>query len=152
MAITINKGAVTSGENISFWIRSVKPVEYQSLKENRKTDVLIGSGETRRTTAAHIKAALDERYYDIENVFGVKGSRIAAERHTAAIEWIGSTVKNENIYIDTGDSRNGMTHTTIAGMLMKKLLTARVMVHVFQKEGVVINSPAVSNLERINIS
>jgi glycine/D-amino acid oxidase-like deaminating enzyme/nitrite reductase/ring-hydroxylating ferredoxin subunit len=128
MAITVNYGAVTSGENISYWVNSVKPLEYQSLKENRQTDILIvggglagittaycllkagrkvilvedgliASGETGRTTA-HITAALDDRYYDIENVFGVEGSRIAAESHTAAIEWIASTVKNENIDCD----------------------------------------------------
>lgn len=128
MAINVNKGAVTSGENISYWIDSVKPVEYQTLKENRDTDVLIiggglagistaynllkagrkvilvedgliGSGETGRTTA-HLTAALDDRYYDIENVFGADGSRTAAESHTAAIDWIASTVKNENIDCD----------------------------------------------------
>ena len=128
MPVSINKGAVTSGENISYWIDSLKPVEYKPLKENKKTDVLIiggglaglttaycllkegrrivliedgliGSGETGRTTA-HLTAALDDRYYDIESVFGVDGSRIAAESHTAAIEWIASTVKNENIDCD----------------------------------------------------
>jgi glycine/D-amino acid oxidase-like deaminating enzyme/nitrite reductase/ring-hydroxylating ferredoxin subunit len=128
MAVTINKGVLTSGENISYWLDSVKPIEYKPLKENRNTDVLIvggglagitiaycllkagkkiilledgliGSGETGRTTA-HLTTALDDRYYDIENVFGVEGSRIAAESHTAAIEWIASTVKNENINCD----------------------------------------------------
>jgi glycine/D-amino acid oxidase-like deaminating enzyme/nitrite reductase/ring-hydroxylating ferredoxin subunit len=128
MPVSINKGAVTSGENVSYWIDSLKPVEYKPLKENKKTEVLIiggglaglttaycllkegkkiiliedgliGSGETGRTTA-HLTAALDDRYYDIESVFGVDGSRIAAESHTAAIEWIASTVKNENIDCD----------------------------------------------------
>jgi glycine/D-amino acid oxidase-like deaminating enzyme/nitrite reductase/ring-hydroxylating ferredoxin subunit len=128
MPIAVNKGAVTSGENISYWIDSVKPIEYKSLKESRKTDVLIvgggmagittaycllkagkkvilledgliGSGETGRTTA-HLTAALDDRYYDIEHVFGVEGSRIAAESHTAAIDWIAATVKSENIDCD----------------------------------------------------
>lgn len=125
MGIAVNKGAVTSGENVSYWIDSVKPAEYKSLSEDKKTDVLvvggglagvttaycllkagkkvvlvedglIASGETGRTTA-HITAALDDRYYDIENVFGAEGSRIAAESHTSAIEWIASTVKHENI-------------------------------------------------------
>ena len=128
MAITVNKGALTSGENISYWIDSVKPIEYKSLKEDKTTDVLIvggglagittaycllkagrkiilvedgliGSGESGRTTA-HITAALDDRYYDIESVFGTDGSRIAAESHSAAIEWISSTVNNENIDCD----------------------------------------------------
>lgn len=128
MAITTNKGVVTSGENISYWIDSVRPLEYQTLKQDKKTDVLIvggglagittaycllkagkkiilledgliASGESGRTTA-HLTTALDDRYYDIENVFGEEGSRIAAESHTAAIEWIASTVANENIDCD----------------------------------------------------
>ena len=128
MAITDNRGSVTSGENISFWIDSVKPLEYSQLKEDKKTDVLIiggglagittaycllkagkkivlvedgliGSGESGRTTA-HVTAALDDRYYDIENIFGEEGSRIAAESHTAAIDWVESTIKNENIDCD----------------------------------------------------
>jgi len=128
MAITENRGSVTSGENISYWIDSVKPVEYTQLKEDKNTDVLIiggglagittaycllkagkkiilvedgliGSGETGRTTA-HLTAALDDRYYDIENIFGEEGSRIAAESHTAAIDWIESTIRNENIECD----------------------------------------------------
>jgi glycine/D-amino acid oxidase-like deaminating enzyme/nitrite reductase/ring-hydroxylating ferredoxin subunit len=128
MGIAVNKGAVTSGENISYWIDSVKPVEYKSLSESKKTEILIvggglagistaycllkagrkiiliedgliPSGETGRTTA-HLTAALDDRYYDIENVFGIESSRMAAESHTAAIDWIASTVTNESIDCD----------------------------------------------------
>jgi glycine/D-amino acid oxidase-like deaminating enzyme/nitrite reductase/ring-hydroxylating ferredoxin subunit len=124
MNIRENKGVVSSGENISFWINSVKPFEFSTLKKDAKTDVLvvggglagistaycllkagkkvilvedglIGSGETGRTTA-HLTAALDDRYYEIENIFGEDGSRIAAESHTAAIDFIENAVKNEN--------------------------------------------------------
>lgn len=128
MALRENKGAVSSGENISYWIDSVGPIAYSPLKEQKKTDVLIiggglaglstayaltkagkkivlvedgliGSGESGRTTA-HLTAALDDRYYEIESVFGEDGSRIAAESHTAAIDWIESVIKNENIDCD----------------------------------------------------
>ncbi|HUQ67282.1 MAG TPA: FAD-dependent oxidoreductase [Flavitalea sp.] len=126
--VNVNNGTITSGEHISFWIQSLSPVAFPELNENRKTDVLIiggglagitsaycllkagkkvilvedgliGSGESGRTTA-HITAALDDRYYEIEKVFGADGSRLAAESHTAAIDFIEATIKNENIDCD----------------------------------------------------
>jgi glycine/D-amino acid oxidase-like deaminating enzyme/nitrite reductase/ring-hydroxylating ferredoxin subunit len=118
-------GALTSGENLSYWVDSTKPIEYDTLKEDISTDVLvigggiaglstaynvvraglkvvvvedglIGSGESGRTTA-HITHALDDRYFDIEKVFGEEGSRKAAASHTAAIDWIENTINAENI-------------------------------------------------------
>ncbi len=120
-----NKGVVTSGKTISYWIDSVHPLEFQSLKQEVTTDVLIigggiagltaaycllksgrhvivvddgliASGESGRTTA-HLTCALDDRYYELESVFGEESSRLAAESHMAAIDWIESTVAGENI-------------------------------------------------------
>jgi glycine/D-amino acid oxidase-like deaminating enzyme/nitrite reductase/ring-hydroxylating ferredoxin subunit len=122
------KGFVTSGETISYWIDSVKPLEFETLEKNINTDVLIigagiaglttayqlskagrkitlvedgliGSGETGRTTA-HLTCALDDRYYEIEKAFGEDGARKAAESHMAAINWIEKTVQQENIDCD----------------------------------------------------
>src|SRR5688500_17629827 len=122
------KGFITSGENISYWIDSVKPFEFETLDQNIDTDVLIigggiaglttaycllkagrkitlvedgliGSGETGRTTA-HLTCALDDRYYEIEKAFGEEGSRIAAQSHMAAINWIEKTIKEEKIECD----------------------------------------------------
>jgi glycine/D-amino acid oxidase-like deaminating enzyme/nitrite reductase/ring-hydroxylating ferredoxin subunit len=119
------KGILTSGENISFWIDSVKPLEFETLNKSIDTDILIiggglaglttaycllkagrkitlvedgviGSGESGRTTA-HLTCALDDRYYEIEKTFGEEGSKIAAESHAAAIDWIERTVNEENI-------------------------------------------------------
>jgi glycine/D-amino acid oxidase-like deaminating enzyme/nitrite reductase/ring-hydroxylating ferredoxin subunit len=121
-------GFITSGEDISYWIDSVKPIEFETLKQDLDTDVLIvgggiaglttayqllkagrkvtlvedgliGSGETGRTTA-HLTCALDDRYYLIEKAFGEDGSRKAAESHMAAIDWIESTVRLEGIDCD----------------------------------------------------
>jgi Rieske Fe-S protein len=39
-----------------------------------------------------------------------------------AVAFIGKNPGNKNIYIATGDSGNGMTHGTIAGMLMTDLI------------------------------
>src|ERR1044072_8359691 len=45
----------------------------------------IGGGMTARTTA-HLTNALDDRFYELERLFGEEGSRLAAQSHTAAIE------------------------------------------------------------------
>ncbi|MFN2457195.1 MAG: NAD(P)/FAD-dependent oxidoreductase, partial [Chitinophagaceae bacterium] len=99
---TVNKSSaiLTSGENISYWIDTVKPLEFEMLKSSFDADVLIvgggiaglttaycllkagrqvvliedgfiGSGESGRTTA-HLTCALDDRYYEIEKAFGIE--------------------------------------------------------------------------------
>ena len=121
-------GVITSGENISYWIDSIKPAEFETLNENIQTDILvigggiaglttaycllkagrkvvlvedglIGSGESGRTTA-HLTCALDDRYYEIEKAFGKKGSKKAAASHMAAIDWIENTITEKGINCD----------------------------------------------------
>ncbi|RZJ83828.1 MAG: FAD-dependent oxidoreductase [Chryseobacterium sp.] len=121
----LNSGAITSGDNVSFWIDSAsilaceKPdrdietevlvigggiaglsTAYNLLKKGKKVvvveDGFIASGETGRTTA-HLTSALDDRYYYIENVLGEKAAQLAAESHTAAIDEIEKNVTNLNI-------------------------------------------------------
>jgi glycine/D-amino acid oxidase-like deaminating enzyme/nitrite reductase/ring-hydroxylating ferredoxin subunit len=58
----------------------------------------IGSGETGRTTA-HI-AVPDDRYWAIEEAYGVDVSRGVAESFAAAADTIESIVRNENIQCD----------------------------------------------------
>ncbi len=118
-------GIITSGENISYWLESAKPLRFQPLNQSIKTDCLVigggiaglttaycllkagrqvvlvedglvGSGETGRTTA-HLTAALDDRYYEIEKTFGEENGRLAAQSHTAAIDFIEKTVVEEQI-------------------------------------------------------
>ena len=120
-----DKGEITSGETIPYWIDTVKPLEFETLnksidadiliigggiaglttaycllKEGRKIvlveDGLVGSGESGRTTA-HLTCALDDRYYAIEKTFGEEGSRKAAESHTAAIDRIEKIIRDEGI-------------------------------------------------------
>jgi glycine/D-amino acid oxidase-like deaminating enzyme len=116
----------TSGQTVSSWFLDVThPLKFEKLSQNISVDVAIvgggiagittayllsnsgksvaliedgyiGSGETGRTTA-HITHALDDRYYNIEKKHGPKSARIAAESHTAAIDFIESTVMKEGI-------------------------------------------------------
>jgi glycine/D-amino acid oxidase-like deaminating enzyme/nitrite reductase/ring-hydroxylating ferredoxin subunit len=116
---------LTSGKNISYWTDSANDSTKNPLKENLETDVVIvggglaglsvaycltqsgkkvvlvedgyiGSGETGRTTA-HLVTALDDRYYHFEKVFGDENTKLIAESHQVAIDFVESTVKKENI-------------------------------------------------------
>jgi len=88
----------TAGKHISFWMESVEPLHFASLKKDVKADVVIigagiaglsvayrlcqlnkkvividdgamGGGETGHTSA-HFVNALDNRYYKLEKMFG----------------------------------------------------------------------------------
>ncbi|MCO6149442.1 FAD-dependent oxidoreductase [Flavobacterium sp. NRK1] len=116
---------ITSGYHHSYWNDSTAPLEYNTLDSDTIADVLIvgggiaglttayclsksgrrvilledgylGSGETGRTTA-QITYALDDRYYDLERFFGEEKSKLAAQSHKQAIEWINSVVTIEDI-------------------------------------------------------
>src|SRR5687768_15055613 len=76
---------------------------YLLAREGRSVVVLddgpIGGGETGRTTA-HLSNAFDDRYYEVERLFGQRGSRLIAESHTAAIDRIEEIARDEEIDCD----------------------------------------------------
>ena len=59
----------------------------------------VGGGETGRTTA-HLANALDDRYVNLERLHGQDGARLAAASHTAAIDVIETTIREEAIACD----------------------------------------------------
>src|SRR5437762_10247773 len=73
---------------------------YLLAKEGQAVVVLddgsIGGGMTARTTA-HLTNALDDRFYELERLFGEEGSRQAAKSHTAAIDKVEEIVRQEKI-------------------------------------------------------
>jgi glycine/D-amino acid oxidase-like deaminating enzyme/nitrite reductase/ring-hydroxylating ferredoxin subunit len=119
----------TSGINLSSWFsNNTTSVKFEKLNKNISVDVVIvgggiaglstayilsktgklvaviddgyvGSGETGHTTA-HITQALDDRYFNLEKMFGNEGARLAAESHTAAISFIETIVFEEKIECD----------------------------------------------------
>ncbi|MCW3084514.1 MAG: puuB 1 [Bacteroidetes bacterium] len=121
-----DKSAVTAGSHVSYWTDSLEqPISFSPLTQNDGAQVVIvgggiaglsvayclsqlnikvvvvedgyiGSGETGRTTA-HLVNALDDRYYNIEKIFGKNEAKLIAESHTKAIDFIEQTVKKENI-------------------------------------------------------
>jgi glycine/D-amino acid oxidase-like deaminating enzyme/nitrite reductase/ring-hydroxylating ferredoxin subunit len=62
-------------------------------------DGAIGSGQTGMTTA-HLVNALDDRFFELERLHGERGSRLAAESHSAAVDRIESIVARERIDCD----------------------------------------------------
>src|SRR5690348_16073683 len=62
-------------------------------------DGAIGSGMTAVTTA-HLVNALDDRFFELERLHGERGSRLAAESHSSAIDQIESIVSRERIACD----------------------------------------------------
>ncbi|MCE3280611.1 MAG: puuB 1 [Bacteroidetes bacterium] len=119
---------VTSGKHMSFWIDSVLPLSFSPLKENINTDVVIvgggiagisiaycleqagkkvivvedgniGSGETGRTSA-HLVCALDDRYYELQRIYGSEQTKHIADSHKQAIDLIERICKKENIKCD----------------------------------------------------
>ena len=73
---------------------------YLLAKEGKLVVVLddgpIGGGQTGRTTA-HLTNALDDRFYELERLFGEEGSRLAAQSHTAAIDRVEEIIQNEKL-------------------------------------------------------
>ncbi len=118
----------TSGANSSAWISGLQPLAYNRLALNKDVDVVIvgggmagvsiayclgkagkkvalvedgfiGSGETGRTTA-HLVTALDDRYYELERMFGDEPAALIAQSHKQAIDFIERTVAEEKIRCD----------------------------------------------------
>ncbi len=73
---------------------------YLLAREGKAVIVLddgpIGGGMTARTTA-HLTNALDDRFFELERLFGEEGSRLAAQSHTAAIDRVEAIVRDEKI-------------------------------------------------------
>ena len=120
---------ITSGKNISFWTDSfTPPLIYVKPDKNYNTDVVIvgggiagitiaycllksgkkivlvedgqiGSGETGRTTA-HLVNALDDRYYDLERIYGEEATKLIAKSHSDAIDFVEQIITEENIACD----------------------------------------------------
>ena len=117
-----------AGANLSFWEATAEEPALHPLRENSGCDVCIvgagiagmsiayelsrrghevivlddgaiGRGMTGRTTA-HLVNALDDRYYDLEKYHGEDGARMAAQSHSAAIDWIETVAQRESIDCD----------------------------------------------------
>jgi glycine/D-amino acid oxidase-like deaminating enzyme/nitrite reductase/ring-hydroxylating ferredoxin subunit len=115
-----------------FW-DTADPYHYVRLQMlSEKHDVLIVGGEDHKTGQAHDTEARFERLEDwardlfpvIEHVEYRWSGQIIEP--VDGLAFIGHNPGNErNVYIATGDSGNGMTHGTIAGILISDLIQGR---------------------------
>lgn len=116
-----------SGNSQSLWMEVLLP-SFTPLASNAKTGVCIvgagivgltcaytlaktgksvivvdqgplAGGQTARTTA-HLTWVLDDRFFDLEKLFGTEGARNAANSHSAAIDYIEKIIHDENIDCD----------------------------------------------------
>src|SRR5919109_455332 len=117
-----------SGQSTSLWMATAAVPQQAALAEDAHADVCVvgagiagmttayllaregkavvvlddgpvGGGQTQRTTA-HLSNAIDDRYFEIERLHGEHGARLAAESHTAAIDRIEASVREERIDCD----------------------------------------------------
>ncbi|HEV7299539.1 MAG TPA: FAD-dependent oxidoreductase [Tepidisphaeraceae bacterium] len=76
---------------------------YLLAKEGQRVIVLdegpIASGQTGRTSA-HLASENDDRFYEIERMFGEAGAKVAYESHAAAIDLIEQIARDEKIDCD----------------------------------------------------
>ena len=123
-----DKTSHPGGETVSIWQGTFKVPDFEPLKSSETADCCIvgagiaglstaylltkagkrvivvddgpiGGGETGRTTA-HLTAAMDDRIYVLEKLYGVEKTRQIVESHTAAIHRIELIVKQEEIDCD----------------------------------------------------
>ena len=125
IGITMPRGVVPP---ILLW-DTADPYHYvRSQPLSDKTDILIVGGEDHKTGQAH---DTDERFDRLESwaryLFPDLGHvefRWSGQvmEPVDAMAFIGRNPGDENIYVITGDSGNGMTHGTVAGMLIRDLI------------------------------
>lgn len=115
----------------------VKPYHYVRVQqtENEKNDLLIVGGEDHKTGSTNDKNDFVTKFEKLETwmrkIFSVKGSVVYSWSGQVlepldGLAFIGPNPGNEkNVYIATGDSGNGMTHGTIAGIILHDLILGK---------------------------
>lgn len=120
-----------TGDNNSPWV--AKPYHYVRLEPfDDEYDLLISGGEDHKTGQADAEEVLEsQRYLNLENwtrTHFPQAEDIAYYWSGQVMEpvdslgYMGKNPGNDNVYIITGDSGNGMTHTTIGAMIISDLI------------------------------
>lgn len=125
---TIPRGSIPKG---LYW-DTPDPYHYVRLQSSEQSDLLIIGGEDHKTGQADDGQA---RYLRLEEWARARFPMI----ESIAYRWSGQVMEpvdglafigrnpldKKNVYIVTGDSGNGMTHGTIAGILISDLIAGR---------------------------
>jgi glycine/D-amino acid oxidase-like deaminating enzyme/nitrite reductase/ring-hydroxylating ferredoxin subunit len=127
IGLQVRKGSVIKA---LYWDTS-DPYHYVRLQEATQHDVLIAGGEDHKTGQAddaderfeRLEAWTRERFPSAGEMEFYWSGQIVEPIDSLA--FIGRNPGDENIYVVTGDSGNGMTHGTLAGILLTDLLLGR---------------------------
>ncbi len=123
-----------TGDQNSKWI--TKPYKYTRLQNlNEEYDLIICGGEDHKTGQDDDEGISEEDRYNVlidwvkqnfpsalDVVYKWSGQVMEP---LDSMAFIGKNPGDESTYIVTGDSGNGMTHGTIAGILIKDLITGK---------------------------
>jgi Rieske Fe-S protein len=123
-----------TGDHSSAWF--TLPYHYVRLQDyNTNYDLLIAGGEDHKTGQADKEEIPeDERYknlYDWTKEHFPDAGEVLYHWSGQVIEpmdslaFIGKDPTAENVYLVTGDSGNGITHGTLAGIILKDLILGR---------------------------
>lgn len=123
-----------TGDQNSKWI--TMPYHYYRLAEfDDQYDLLIAGGEDHKTGQADDEKIPEEQRYAkleswVRNVFPAIGEVVyrwsgQVLEPLDGLAYLGRNPGDDNVYIITGDSGNGMTHGTIGGMLVSDLILGR---------------------------
>jgi Rieske Fe-S protein len=123
-----------TGDQNSMWIS--KPYHYVRLEEfNERYDMLIAGGEDHRTGQADNEHINEKDRYTLLEEWTRKHFPMVESIEFAwsgqvmepldSLAYIGKNPGDDNIYIITGDSGNGMTHGTLGGIIIKDIITGK---------------------------
>jgi glycine/D-amino acid oxidase-like deaminating enzyme/nitrite reductase/ring-hydroxylating ferredoxin subunit len=127
VGVRVPRGSVTKA---LYW-DTLNPYHYVRLQKELKHEVLIVGGEDHKTGQAD---DADERFSRLEAwtrarfpMAGDTEFRWSGQvmEPVDRLAFIGRNPGDQDIYVVTGDSGNGMTHGTIAGILLTDLILGR---------------------------
>ena len=127
IGIRIPRGSVTRA---LYW-DTLDPYHYIRLADSDSQEVLVVGGEDHKTGQAddteerfrRLEAWTRERFADAGEIEFQWSGQIMEPVDSLA--FIGRNPGEEDVYVATGDSGNGMTHGTIAGILLTDLILGR---------------------------
>jgi glycine/D-amino acid oxidase-like deaminating enzyme/nitrite reductase/ring-hydroxylating ferredoxin subunit len=128
IGVLVAKGAITTA---LYW-DTLDPYHYVRLQPHSDThDVLIVGGEDHKTGQADDTEARFDRLEQWTRRMFPQAGKVEYRWSGQVMEpvdgmaFIGRNPGEDNVYIATGDSGHGMTHGTIAGMLIRDLIQGR---------------------------
>ena len=151
-----------TGDQESKWVS--KPYHYVRLAEyDEQYDVLISGGEDHRTGQADDEGIKEEDRYTklttwtkkhfpgVEDIVFQWSGQVMEPIDSLA--YIGKNPGDDNIYIITGDSGNGMTHGTLGGIIITDIIMGKdnPWINIYSPSRITLNTTGEYLTEAINM-